>query len=104
MQRAKHRHGTKCDRCGAVIPEERSMEKREILWIIVSIVTKIYMLVGRRPMNELGDSYDDFVRSNGVKTGFCLECGVELSVDESVYCAKCEHIYQEWQESLNEER
>ena len=47
-----------------------------------------------------GDNYDDFVRSDALKTGFCLQCGVELSKDESVYCAKCEHVYQEWQEEV----
>jgi hypothetical protein len=54
-------------------------------------------------MTRLGDSYEDFQRGNGLnrpKTGFCLDCGLELSPNEHTYCLKCEHIYQEWQESL----
>ena len=50
-----------------------------------------------------GDNYSDFVRPDAPKTGFCLECGLELPKDGSVYCVKCEHVYQEWQESINDE-
>jgi hypothetical protein len=53
-----------------------------------------------------GNSYEDFVLKaprNATKSGFCLECGVELPPNEGPYCVACEHVYQEWQESLREE-
>lgn len=49
-----------------------------------------------------GDSYGDFIikgkPSKALKTGFCVECGVEIPSDEGPYCVACDHVYQEVQE------